>query len=85
MLGGLQVQPSELAKIALVLMLAAWFHKISYRRMGNPLLLVPPAIMVLVPVALVLKEPNLGTAVIIGTVGPACFSPPACGCGRSRC
>ncbi|MDT8870931.1 FtsW/RodA/SpoVE family cell cycle protein [Komagataeibacter rhaeticus] len=59
MLGGMQVQPSELAKIALVLMLAAWFHKISYRSMGNPLLLVPPALMVLAPVALVLKEPNL--------------------------
>jgi rod shape determining protein RodA len=26
-MGGLQVQPSELAKIALVLVLAAWFHK----------------------------------------------------------
>lgn len=73
MLGGIQVQPSELAKIALVLMLASWFHKISYRRMGNPLLLVPPALMVLLPVALVLKEPNLGTAVIIGTVGASMF------------
>ena len=73
MLGGVQVQPSELAKIALVLMLASWFHKISYRRMGNPLMLVPPALMVLLPVALVLKEPNLGTAVIIGTVGASMF------------
>ncbi|MCE2576223.1 rod shape-determining protein RodA [Komagataeibacter sp. FNDCR2] len=73
MLGGIQVQPSELAKIALVLMLASWFHKISYRRMGNPLLLLPPALMVLLPVALVLKEPNLGTAVIIGTVGASMF------------
>ncbi|WNM09151.1 rod shape-determining protein RodA [Komagataeibacter nataicola] len=73
MLGGMQVQPSELAKIALVLMLASWFHKISYRSMGNPLMLVPPALMVLLPVALVLKEPNLGTAVIIGTVGASMF------------
>ncbi|MBE7620280.1 rod shape-determining protein RodA [Gluconacetobacter entanii] len=73
MIGGLQVQPSELAKIALVLVLASWFHKVSYRDMGNPLYLIPPALMVLVPVGLVLKEPNLGTAVIIATVGASLF------------
>ncbi|GBQ28557.1 rod shape-determining protein RodA [Gluconacetobacter azotocaptans] len=71
--GGMQIQPSELAKIALVLVLAAWFHRVSYRRMANPLYLLPPALMVLLPVGLVLKEPNLGTAVIIGTVGATMF------------
>ena len=35
------------------------------------LFLLPPAIMVLVPVGLILKEPNLGTAVITGIVGGA--------------
>ena len=44
--------------------LAAWFHQASWERMGNPLFLIPPAIAVLVPVGLILKEPNLGTAVI---------------------
>lgn len=73
MIGGLQVQPSEYAKVALVLALAAWFHRISYARMGNPLWLLPPAFLVLLPVALVLKEPNLGTAVIIGGIGAALF------------
>ncbi|MCQ8240127.1 rod shape-determining protein RodA [Rhizosaccharibacter radicis] len=72
-LGGVQLQPSELAKIALALALATWFHRASYKRMGNPLFLIPPAIMTLVPVALVLKEPNLGTAVIIACVGAAIF------------
>ncbi len=72
-LGGVQVQPSELAKIALALALAAWFHRIGQNRMGNPLFLVPPALMVAAPVALVLKEPNLGTAVIIAAVGAAIF------------
>ena len=57
-LGGVQLQPSELAKIALALALAAWFHRIGQNRMGNPLFLVPPALMVAAPVALVLKEPN---------------------------
>jgi rod shape determining protein RodA len=72
-LGGVQLQPSELAKIALALALAAWFHRIGQNRMGNPLFLIPPALMVAAPVALVLKEPNLGTAVIIAAVGGAIF------------
>ncbi|NPD65335.1 rod shape-determining protein RodA [Lichenicola cladoniae] len=72
-LGGFQLQPSELAKIALVLILAAWFHRAGPDRMGNPLFLIPPALMVLAPVALVLKEPNLGTAVIIAAVGGSIF------------
>ena len=72
-IGGLQVQPSEFAKIALVLALSAWFSRISYARMGNPLWLIPPALIVLVPVGLVLKAPNLGTAVIIGGIGASLF------------
>lgn len=72
-LGGMQIQPSELAKIGLVMALASWFHKASWEKMGNPLFLIPPAIMVLVPVGLILKEPNLGTAVITAIVGAAVF------------
>jgi rod shape determining protein RodA len=71
--GGLQLQPSELMKIALVMALAAWFHRATWERMGNPLFLIPPAIATLVPVALILKEPNLGTAVITGLVGFSVF------------
>jgi len=72
-LGGMQWQPSELMKLALVLALAHWFHKASWERMGNILFLIPPAIAVLVPVALILKEPNLGTAVITAVVGGTIF------------
>ena len=72
-LGGLQLQPSELAKIGLVMALAAWFHRATWERMANPLFLLPPAVAVVVPVALILKEPNLGTAVITGLVGAAVF------------
>lgn len=72
-IGGLQIQPSELAKIGLVMALAAWFHKASWERMGNPLFLLPPAVMIAVPVLLILKEPNLGTAVITAIVGGCLF------------
>jgi rod shape determining protein RodA len=70
-LGGLQLQPSELMKIALVLALASWFHKASWERIGNPLFLAPPVIAILLPVLLIVKEPNLGTAVITALLGAA--------------
>ena len=72
-LGGFQLQPSELMKIALVLALAHWFHRASWERIGNPLFLIPPIIAVLVPAGLILKQPNLGTAVITMLVGGAVF------------
>ncbi|MDR3535943.1 MAG: rod shape-determining protein RodA [Acetobacteraceae bacterium] len=72
-LGGLQLQPSEFMKVALVLALASWFHRASWERIGNPLFLIPPIIAILVPVGLILKEPNLGTAAITGIVGAAVF------------
>ncbi len=72
-LGGLQLQPSELMKIALVLALASWFHRASWERIGNPLFLIPPVLAVLIPVGLIVKEPNLGTAVITALLGAAMF------------
>ncbi len=72
-IGSFQLQPSELMKIALVLALASWFHRASWERIGNPLFLIPPVAAVLLPVGLILKEPNLGTAVITGLVGASVF------------
>ena len=72
-IGPVQLQPSELMKIILALGLAAWFHRASWERMGNPLFLIPPALMVLVPVGLILKQPNLGTALITAMIGAAVF------------
>jgi rod shape determining protein RodA len=72
-LGGFQLQPSELMKIALVLALAHWFRRASWERMGNPVFLLPPIMAVLIPAALILKQPNLGTAVITLLLGAAMF------------
>lgn len=71
--GGLQLQPSEIMKIALVLALASWFHRASWERIGNPLFLIPPMIAILLPVGLIIKEPNLGTAVITALLGASVF------------
>ena len=72
-LGSFQWQPSEMMKIVLVLALAAWFRRASWERMGNPAFLVPPLLAVLLPVGLILKEPNLGTAVIVAAIGGVVF------------
>ena len=72
-MGGMLWQPSELMKLALVMALAHWFHRASWERMGNLLFLIPPALAVLLPVGLILKEPNLGTAVICAAIGAAVF------------
>ncbi|MDE2007909.1 MAG: rod shape-determining protein RodA [Rhodospirillales bacterium] len=69
--GGMELQPSELMKVALVLALAAWFRRASWERVGNPLFLLVPVGAILLPVGLILKEPNLGTAVITATIGGA--------------
>ena len=61
-LGVVQLQPSEIMKVTLVLSLARYFHGLSYDDVGRPLSLVVPTILVLVPAALVLKQPDLGTA-----------------------
>ncbi len=72
-IGPLQLQPSELMKIMLVLMLAAYFHRASWERMGNPFFLVPPLLLVLVPVAFIFKQPNLGTSLITLALGGVVF------------
>ncbi|MBS7813045.1 rod shape-determining protein RodA [Roseococcus pinisoli] len=72
-LGPLQLQPSELMKIILALTLAAWFHRASWERVGNPFFLVVPAILILVPVGLIFKQPNLGTSLITAVLGGVMF------------
>lgn len=72
-IGPIQLQPSELMKIMLVLALASWFHRASWERVGNPLFLIPPVIAALVPVGMILKQPNLGTGMITLMVAGAVF------------
>lgn len=64
-LGFIQLQPSELMKIALVMALARYFHALPPEQLGKPLLLLAPIALVALPVALVLMQPNLGTALLL--------------------
>jgi rod shape determining protein RodA len=64
-LGVIQLQPSELMSVALTLALARYFHSLSDEDIGRIRYLIVPALMVGVPAGLVLKQPDLGTAVIL--------------------
>lgn len=70
-LGFIQIQPSELMKIAVVLALAKMFHTATIEDMRSLRFLILAAIVILAPVGLVLIQPNLGTALIIVMVGAA--------------
>ena len=68
-LGPIEIQPSELMKLFLAMALADYFKRATPEQTGNPLYVLPMALAVLIPVGLILKEPNLGTAVITATIG----------------
>src|SRR3954466_5476957 len=64
-LGVLQLQPSELMKIALVLVLARYFHQLGSENARRFAYLILPAFLIVVPALLVLKQPDLGTAIML--------------------
>jgi rod shape determining protein RodA len=70
-LGFLQLQPSEVMKIALVLALARYFHCLPPDNIGRLRYLLVPVLMIAVPVLLVLKQPDLGTAMMLLVAGGA--------------
>jgi len=72
-LGVIQLQPSEVMKIALVLALARYFHGLPSENTGRIINLLAPAGLIMVPVALVLKQPDLGTAMMLLAGGAIVF------------
>ena len=72
-LGVINLQPSELMKIAAVLALARYFHSGAPEDVARPSFLVPPLLMIAAPSALVLRQPDLGTALMLIMVGGALF------------
>ncbi|WP_435640138.1 rod shape-determining protein RodA [Micavibrio aeruginosavorus] len=72
-LGFIQIQPSELMKLALVMALARYFNGARSEDLRRLTFLIPPALLILAPVGLVLLQPNLGTAVMLVVDGAALF------------
>jgi rod shape determining protein RodA len=72
-LGFIQLQPSELMKIALILALARWFHGVEAEDASKPRSLAMPLAIILLPTALVMKQPDLGTAMVLMACGGVMF------------
>lgn len=72
-LGFIRFQPSEFMKIALVLALSKYFAALSINEIRNNYYLLFPLMLVLLPVGLVLEQPDLGTAMMLLIVSGIIF------------
>lgn len=70
-LGFMLFQPSEMAKISLVMLLAAYYDALPSKRLSRPLWVLLPIIITMLPAALVLNQPDLGTALLLIFTGGA--------------
>ena len=70
-LGFIRIQPAEFVKLGLVLALARWYHSHTAQEARWSWKLLIPVGMIAVPFILVAKQPDLGSAMIIGLTGGA--------------
>ena len=68
-LGFTRLQPSELMKVGLVLILAAYYDWIPPARKSHPFFVLIPIVLIAIPVALVLRQPDLGTSILLLAAG----------------
>ncbi len=63
------LQPSELMKIAIILCLAKYFHRLKTEHVNNFVTIFVSIIIIVVPMILVLSQPDLGTSILIALSG----------------
>jgi rod shape determining protein RodA len=64
-LGFMRLQPSELTKITLIMVLAAYYDWLDISKVSRPLWVLVPVLIILVPAGLTLIQPDLGTAILL--------------------
>ncbi|MCF1709123.1 rod shape-determining protein RodA [Tabrizicola sp. J26] len=69
--GPIVIQPSELMKVALVMMLAAYYDWLDPKKVSRPLWVLLPVLLIVSPTVLVLMQPNLGTSLMLLMGGAA--------------
>jgi len=67
----INLQPSELMKVALIIFLARYYNRIPSRDVNRLKFLIQPFFALFIPVALVITQPDLGTAILIVAGGLA--------------
>ena len=68
-LGFMDLQPSELMKITLVMFLAAYYDWLPAKKVSRPFWVLLPVVIICVPTALVLQQPDLGTSILLLSAG----------------
>jgi rod shape determining protein RodA len=71
--GPLRMQPSEVAKIFVIIWMAYWAEKKKHILLHGIRELIIPAVIIFIPMVLILLEPDLGTAAIIAFIAIAMF------------
>ena len=64
-LGFINLQPSEVAKIALVMLMAAYYDWLPSDKVSRPFWVLVPLIFISLPVLLIIQQPDLGTAILL--------------------
>lgn len=70
-LGPIVIQPSEMMKFSLVMMLAAYYDWLDVKKTSRPLWVLVPVLLTVIPTVLVLMQPNLGTSIMLLLAGAA--------------
>ena len=68
-LGSFRFQPSEIIKVGLVMVLAIYYDWLKPDRVSKIFWVTIPVLMILIPTALVIPQPDLGTGTIIALIG----------------
>ena len=68
-LGFARLQPSEFMKITLIMLLAAYYDWLPAKRISRPLWVLIPVLIILAPTFLVLRQPDLGTSILLILAG----------------
>lgn len=72
-LGFISIQPSEVMKVTLILALARYFHGLTLDEVSHLRNMIVPLILTVVPVGLVVLQPDLGTAILLLASGGVLF------------
>ena len=65
----MNLQPSELMKVGLILFLAKYYHRVSLENVNKIKFLFLPIVVLIAPVLLVVMQPDLGTSLLIAAGG----------------
>jgi len=65
----LNLQPSELMKIAIIVCFAKYYHRIQLSNVNKVKNIIFPILILFTPIVLVIGQPDLGTAILIGLSG----------------